>query len=1043
MSGHKSGAIAWFVDNPVAANVLMLFLLIAGYLSLGNIPKELLPKEESRTISISMSYPAASPEEVQEGIVLKIEEALLDVEGIQDVQSVASLATANVRLTVYRGYDVREVMDDVKLAVDSIGSFPKEAERLRVTHARPTELAMQLQLYGEFDEYTAKQLAHNIKHELLALHDVKKVAVWGDRPYEIAVEVSEQQLLKYNVSLQQIADRIRLESVSSPSGGIRAETGNILLRVDGQSYNRNEFENIVLFTAEDGTMIRVRDIGIVKDDFVEWGSYAYFNGKYSVGLAIFATQEQDILEVVDAVRQYVADKQPTLPEGVQMALWADVSYYLNDRLAMMVKNLWLGAVLVFLVLALFMPMATAFWAILGLPVCFAGAFMVMPYAGISFNMVSLFGFILILGMLVDDAIVIAESVDDEIKQNGFSRNSVITGAERVALPAMFGVLTNMIAFSPMLFADGPMSHWLFAIGFIFCACMAFSILESKFVLPAHIHVTGKPLLWGPLGWQHRLQERNSKNLGEWVRKHYTPLLQRCVRFRYLTLSVFIALLIMSYALVKSGLVSYELFPAEPSDFLQVSLNMAEGTSEEQTEAVMQRIRDALDAVEQDYQQQHGTETGLVEHVFRYSSGGVNGFFFVELTKEETRDMDSFEIIESWRNRVGEIEGANLADFSAAGFSGSRSLSFVLTGNNPEALELATNELMDELRAIKGVSNLSSSLDARRQEYILHLKPQASALGLTLGGVALQVRQAFYGAEAQRIQRDYQEITVLVRYPKDQRSNVQDLENMPVRLSNGYTVPLREVAEIEFVMSPTRISRSNREMAVLVSAKVDSEVSEPDGIRRQINQDFLPALFKKYPSVSSQLQGFNLEQKKMEENMKQGFVLALLGVYVLLAIPLKSYIQPFMIMSVIPFGIVGAIVGHGLLGYPVSMMSIFGIIALSGMVVNDSLVMVDFVNQAVRDRQLSKIQAVMESGQRRFRAIMLTTATTFIGMLPMTLENSMQATNMIPMAISMAFGILFATTVTLILVPCLYLVLDDLFSVFGKGEASSGHTVDNG
>lgn len=1037
------GAIAWFVDNPVAANLLMIFIVVAGYISLSFIPKELLPNKENRTINVSMVYPAASPKDVQEGIVLKIEEAILDVDGIQDVHSAATLGQASITITVEEGVRVRQVLEDVRNAVDRISSFPKEAEKLLVSYNRGSSLAMNVQLYGDMDERAAKILLQEMKQEMLAWPHIKKVNKWGDRPFEIVVEVPEYQLIKHNISLQQIAERIRLESVSAPSGGIRAENGNILISVDSQSYFQEEFENVVLFTSEDGTQIRVKDIGEVRDDFVEWNANAYFDGQYGVGLAVSALDNQDLLKVSEAVHEYVKYKKGKLPDGVNITVWADISYYLEGRLSSMIANLATGAFLVILLMMFFVPIKTAFWVMLGLPVCFAGTLIFMPLADVSINMISLFGFIVVLGILVDDAIVISESVDDEVKRSGFSRDSVVIGSQRVAIPAMFGGFTNMAAFAPLLFATGPQSHWLFAIGFVFCITMAFSILESKFVLPAHIGATGKPWMWGPFGAQHRTQLRVNEKLQTWLKSNYSPFLKWCVHYRYIVLSLFLAAFMLSIALVKSGLISYELHPAEPSDYLQVNLTMAEGTSEEQTEEVMQRIHQALEVVDQRYKAALNSDESLVRHVFRYSAGGLSGTFFVELNKEETRHWSSFKIIDEWRAEVGIIEGADMADFASAGFAGGRDLSFALVSDSQEALQLAAQELLEELYSIQGVSNVNSSLDSKRQEYILSLKPQAQALGLTLGGVALQVREAFYGAEAQRIQRDHQEITVMVRYPESSRSSVQDLENMPIRLSNDSTVPLHELVNIEFIMSPTRLAHSNGKSAVLVRAKVNHDISEPATIRNKIRNQFLPELFEKYPSVRNELEGYNKEEKNMEQSMKTSFIIALIAVYVLLAIPLKSYVQPVVIMSVIPFGIVGAILGHGLLGYPVSMMSVFGIIALTGVVVNDSLVMVSFVNDSIRNGEMSRIEAIMNAGQRRFRAIILTTLTTFVGVLPMIFETSMQAANMIPMAISLGFGVLFATVITLVLLPCLYLILHDiqdkLLPLFVKQHNEDSHT----
>ncbi|HEY9032992.1 MAG TPA: efflux RND transporter permease subunit [Pseudomonadales bacterium] len=1024
MAPHNKGIIAWFIANPVAANLLMAFLLVGGYLSFDHIPKELMPRKESKAITITMSYPNASPSEVQEGVVLKIEEAILDVDGIKHIQSVSSLGSGTVRITVYENYSTDEVLDDVRTAVNSVSTFPESAEKPRIQRGRSNQLALQVQLHGDISERQAKQLAHEIKRELLADERIKKVAIWGDRPYEIAIEIAGEQLQKYKLSMQQVVNRIRAESLSTPSGGIRSPNGNVLLRVDGQSYTGEDFENIVLVTNDDGVVVRVGDIGTVTDDFVEWGAYAYFNGDYGLGLAISATEDQDVLEVADAVRAYVEKKQHALPPGVSMTPWADVTYYLSGRLETMFKNLVMGGILVFVILALFMPVKIAFWVMMGLPVCFFGTFLLMPWFGVSFNMVSLFGFILILGILVDDAIVVAESIDNHIREGGYGQHNVTAGTKAVATPAIFGVLTTIIAFTPMLLAQGPQQSWLFSIGFIVCACLMFSLIESKWILPAHLAATSSSSSSGIAGFQQRLQNKVNVRLQGWVSRYYAPLLEWSVRSRYLVLSLFVAILLLSFGLMKSGLVAYDPFPSEASDFLQVRLNMAEGTSEEQTEEVMLRIRDALHELEREYQQEYSTDKGLVLNLFRYGAGGLNGFFFVELVKDEEREIDSFEIVERWRNRVGEVQGANLLDFTASEFAGTRNLSFMLVGNNEEALEAASQELLEELRTFKGLSNFNSTIESLRQEYILSLKPQAIAMGLTLADIANQTKQAFYGAEAQRIQRDHQEIKVMVRYPENERTSILDLEHMFIRLHSGQFVPLRELANIEFVMSPTHITRVNGETAMYISAKADSAIESPGSIRNTIMKKFMPGLLKKYPSVNYRQEGINQEQKDMEAELKNYFLIAMLGVFILLAIPLKSYLQPLIIMSAIPFGIVGAILGHGLLGFAVSMMSLFGIVALTGVVVNDSLLMVDFVNRSVRDG-MDKMSAILQAGQIRFRAIILTTITTFFGVLPMILEQSLQAKNMIPMAISLGFGVLFATAITLLLIPCLYMMLDDI------------------
>ena len=1030
MSEPTKGPIAWFVANPVAANLLMAFLLIAGYLSVAGIPKELLPRAESKVISFSMSYPGASPSEVQEGIVLKVEEAIQDIQGIKHVQSVSSLGSANIRITAYDNQDVNELVEELRMTINSIRTFPEHVDPPNIQRTRYTELAMQVQLHGQLDERMAKLLAEEIKREMLARERIKRVAIWGARPYEIAVEIDNEQLQKYRLTLQDVANRIQAQSINAPSGGIKTETGNIMLRVDGQSYNRADYENISIITADDGTVVSLGDIARVNDGFVEWKAYSYFNGEYSVGLAVSAVGDQDVLDVAREVRRYVNQKRKTLPDGVEITIWADITHYLDGRLRMMVKNLLIGATLVFIILSVFMPLKIAFWVMVGLPVCYMGTFLLMPWFGVSFNMISLFGFILVLGIIVDDAIIVAESIDGQIRKSGPGQASVLEGTKRVATPAIFGVLTTIVAFAPMLLAQGPLQSWLHAIGFIVCACLVFSLIESKLILPAHLGAMSKPWSWGIFGLQYRLQQSANQHLQSGVKKYYAPLLQSCIKNRYLTLSFFIAVLMICFSMVKAGIVSYEPFPSEPSDFLQVRLSMGEGTAEEETEAVMSYIRDELYALEEEYMAEYGTETGLVENLFRYGSGGLNGHFFVELVRDENRYIDSFEIVERWRNRVGEVEGASVLDFTASTFAGSRDLSFMLTGNNKQALELAAEELLEELRSFDGLSNFSSTIESARQEYLLDLKPQAAAMGLTLADIAVQVRQAFHGVEAQRIQRDNQEIRVMVRYPEERRASVLDLETMQIKLPGGRFVPLEEVADITFVMSPVRITRVNNETAVYVGAKVDRAVSEPGSIRRDVMRNFMPKLQERYPSVQYRREGINQEQRETEQQLQRFFLIAMLGIFILLAVPLKSYVQPFIIMSVIPVGIVGAVIGHWLLGFSISFMSLFGIVALTGVVVNDSLIMVDFVNRSVREG-MSKAVAVLEAGQQRFRAIILTTITTFFGVLPMIMERSLQAENMIPMAISLGVGVVFATAITLLLLPCLYMVLEDIKTLIDR------------
>ncbi|NRB37279.1 MAG: efflux RND transporter permease subunit [Pseudomonadales bacterium] len=1032
MAEQEKGLIAWFVDNPVAANLLMVSIIILGWFSLNNIRKELMPQPVSEVITVVVPYPSASPLEVQEGITYKVEDALKNIHGIKKITAYSSYGKSKVQVEVDDGFDTEKMVDEIKDAVDAIGSFPKETERWDITSGKFKSLSIQLQLYGDLSEHDAKILAGEVREELLSQTAAKSISISGVRNFEIGIEISGQQLKKYNLTLRDVAQKIRAESVNLPSGVIETRNGFILLRVQGKSYTQHEFEDIVLVTTEQGSVIRLGDIAKVKDDFVEWGGKGYFDGKRSIGITIFAVGNQDTIQLAKEVKAYAEAKQSDLPDGARLAHWLDVTYYLESRLTMMFENMLYGAILVFFVLALFLDLKTAFWVMVGLPVCYLGTFIVMPmeWIDISLNLVSIFGFILVLGIIVDDAIVVGEAVHTEIEKEGFSNSAVVKGAQRVALPAAIGVLTTIVAFIPMIFVEGPWKAAPQAIGIIVTACLAFSLIESKLILPAHLAASEKGLFrFFKSEWQNKLQLRNNEKLQHWVEHSYAPVLKKAVRSRYITLALFIAGLILTLGLFFGGIVKYVLIVGTPDDYGSVKLHMSAGTLESTTEKVRERIVTALYKVNEKYKEEFNDPDGFLAHLYTSNSGPNDGSFNIELTKNENRAINNMDIMRRWRKEVGEVTEANKLHFSAAS-AGTRNLSFMLASRDQEQLRAASIELMKEVKSYEGLANFSNSVEGGRDEYLLELKPKARALGLTLADISVQVKEAFYGAEAQRIQRDENEIKVMVRYPKESRKSLVDLNQMHIRVSQGRSIPLKEVAYLIPSQSQSQLTRVNYESASFIRARADRAVEDPGKISRTIINEFMPELFKKYPEVSYRADGTALSKEQLESDIEVYFLLALLGVYILLAVPLKSYMQPLIIMSVIPFGVIGAVLGHWMLDYPISMMSLFGIVALSGVVVNDSLIMVDFVNRA-KAEGANTLDAVIGSGMKRFRAIMLTTVTTFVGVLPMLLEDSVQAESLIPMAVSLGFGILFATAITLLLVPCLYVILDDVKQLFSK------------
>lgn len=1027
---HK-GIIAWFAHNSVAANLLMILIFIVGGWSAWNIQRSIQPKIEINVISIVMAYPGAAPEEVEKGIVLKIEESLKDIESIKRVDATASESMASLKLEIYDNVDVLAVMDEVKSAIDSISSFPEESEKPVITRVQIREHAAQLQIYGNLDERGMKALTEEVKEELLQDPDIAYARIWGDREYEIAIEVPESTLRKYNLTLDLVAAAVRGSSMDLPGGSIKTANGEIMLRTKGQAYQQQDFEKIVLIAYPDGTRLTLGDIAIINDGFVEQNGFALFDNKPSMAITIYAVGDQDILTVSRASKRYMEKKRQTLPPGVYIDHWADITFYLEGRLDMMIKNLAMGALLVFLILSLFLNIKLAFWVMAGLPVCFLGTFILMPleYFNVTLNMISLFGFILILGIVVDDAIIIGESASTACEQRGHSVNNVIEGALSVATPATFGVLTTIVAFMPTLFTEGVLSKYPEALGWVVIFCLVFSLIESKWILPAHLaHMKlSNDGIWGKL---NKIPDWNNARLNHFVVHYYKPFLLKCIANRYTTFATFLAMLILVGGLVGGGIIRYVLFPAVPGDFMKSDLEMIEGTADWQTIEAQTHIADSLQRLNERYKLDSGNEDGFIHHMFTWGFDGRFASSLLELTKSENRNITSDEIVEAWRAEVGDIPGAKVISLSNLERMSGPSLGFKLVGKQFDQLKMAANELEEKLASYNGIFDIRNGASAVRDEIILGIKPSAEALGLTRAELGTQVRHAFYGAEAQRIQRDTNEVKVMVRYPIEERKTIANLENMYIRTRSGDEVPFNAVASLSIEPGYTRTTRINSERAITVSAEVNKTLVEPSSLVKDITTNFMPGLQQRYPGVSYKLDGESDEADTMLSSLFWGFGVSLFGIYALLAIPLKSYLQPLIIMGVIPFGIIGAFVGHMFVGIPFDMFSFFGVIALSGVVVNDSLIMVDFVNKSVANG-VEKREAVIDSGSKRFRAILLTSLTTFFGLLPMLLEPSLQAQMVIPMAVSLGFGILFATVITLLLVPCLYIMLDDVERVFSR------------
>jgi len=1029
---QHSGIIAWFAHNHVAANLLMVFILVAGFFSYQNLNKKTFPEFNVNSIQVTVPHLGAAPEEVEFGVILKVEEALEDIEGIKKITSQALEGVGIVTIELQSGYSMSEKLDEVQMQVDAITTFPDQTEKPIIAKQEFKSQVMWLSVSGSMDRRSRQMMAQDIRDEIISLPSVNIAEIVGSRDFEISIELSEEKLQQYQLTFDQVAQAIQRSSIDLPGGTIKTRGGDILLRTTGQAYTGEEFSRLVLRTNSNGTRLVLSDIATVKDGFVEQEDFALFNGENTASIMVQSTGDQNDLDIAREIKAYVVEKNPGLPEGAKLTVWGDSSYYLNARLDMMISNLLMGSFLVFIVLALFLRIKIAFWVMLGIPISFFGAFIMMPLLGdwsVSINLISLFAFIMVLGIVVDDAIVIGESAYAEIQRFGHSRENIINGTMRVAMPATFGVLTTIAAFAPLLMIDATFAAFFRAIALVVSFCLIFSLIESKWILPAHlVHMKYVHLTEQNSNWLERQQIKFKKGLDNFIHQRYKPWLKKALIARYNTMASFIAILILSVGLLVGGFIKLEVFPSVPSDFIQGNLTMIDGSAVSERNKVIERIQKAAQTISKNNLNQ-GLE--FIKHIMVFTHGNTQATFVLELVKPEQRELDAYQIEKLWRDEIGEIPGTKeLRFFAGANAGGGAAIEFQLTGKDYVALEAAAVDIQNKLSAYDGVYDIRNSFSRGSQEIQLSIRPEAEVLGLALADLAKQVRQAFYGEEAQRIQRGRDELKVMVRYPKEDRVSVSDLEDMWIRTPSGEQVPFYQVANISIGQGFSTITRVNQKRSITISADIDAQKVESRKVISEMNETTIPEVLANYPTVKYGVEGASKEQADFLGQLGLAAIGALFLIYGLIAIPTKSYVQPLVIMSVIPFGIIGAIVGHWLMGKTINMMSIYGFIALTGVVVNDSLIMVDFINKAKNTGQ-GMIDIVISAGTARFRAILLTSLTTFFGIFPLYFEQSLQAQFIIPMAISLGFGIIFATVITLFLIPALYLIKDDLHKLFSS------------
>ncbi len=1050
--------IAWFTRNGVAANLVMLILVMGGIASYFTVKRELFPQFSLDMVTVRVPYLGASPEEVEESVIIRIEEAIQSIDGIKEISSVAQEGYGSVTATVEKGYELGKVKDEIKTRVDAITTFPVDTERPIVDEPLIPKEVIRISVFGDASEKEIKKIADRIRNELVEFDGISQAEVQGVRDYEISIEVSENTLRNYNLTFEQVVQAVRGSSVDLPGGLIKAEGGEISLRTKEQAYIGTDFSDIILLTNSDGGKIRLGDIATIRDGFAEQDIITKFNGKLAAIILVKEVGSENPLEISKLVYDYVESASETwVPDGVELEAWSDSSFYLQGRIDMLLENGFIGFLLVLVTLAIFLRPSLALFVAIGIPVSFLATIAIAPALGITINLLSLFAFILVLGIVVDDAIVVGESVFTEFQNNGHGVESAVKGAQRVSMPVTFAIITTAVAFIPVFFLPGMIGKFMYVIPIVVIPTLLFSLVQSKLVLPYHLtlcHVgdkEGRDRL-NPIS---KLQRRFSDGMERFIQNVYMPILDKALSFRWLTLSLFLFALATSIALVAIGAIRFVFFPNVPSDYIFLELKMAEGTPLPETQKAMERIDKAIDEISKEQIDQGSIDPVRNKSVFigysvvaggpgpaAMSSGANVGSIIVELSKAELRDSNADEIARIWREKVGEIPGARKLNFlsSASGPVG-LPVDIRLTGRNFSDLKAASMEIQEELKQFEGLLDIRDTYSEGKRELKVTLKDNARPLGLTASDLGRQIRYAFYGAEAQRVQRDKEDVRVMIRYPKDERESLGNLESMRIVSPNGSRIPISEVADLEYGTGYPSISRLNRQRIINVQADADKAVANSDVISASLYGKFpgdpesiLGHVLQKYPGVASVKGG---EAKDMEESAPAilgGMLLVLVMIYALLAIPFKSYLQPLIVISVIPFGVGGAIYGHLInfqdLGTPqdLSLLSLLGIIAMSGVVVNDSLVLVDRINR-LRSEGMSVFDAVHVGGSQRFRAIILTSITTFVGLVPILMEKSLQAQFLIPMATSLAFGVLFATFITLLLVPCTYLILEDFKSLF--------------
>ncbi len=1035
-----SRAIEWMAGHKVAANLLMIFILSAGFLSVSTIVTEVFPESRLDAVQVRVEYPGASPAEVEEGVIQRIEERVESVEGISQITSTASEGVGVVFVELNLGEDVTRALDEIKAEVDRITSFPLDAEEPEVTQVTNRTRVIEIAVHGDVPERTLKELANRMKDDLSTLPEISFVRTSGVRDYEISIEVPNEVLRSYGLSLEDVARAVRAASLDLPGGRVDTADEEILVRVEGQNYDRDDFAEIIVRGARDGATLRLDQIADVKDGFQDADLINLYDGQPAAFVQVFRTADEQVLEIVDVVERYLdQDLEPTLPRGIEVAIWQNDAELLDSRLSLLRKNGIIGLVLVLIALTLFLDLRLSSWVAVGIALSFIGTFAVMPWLGVSINMMSLFGLILAIGIVVDDAIVVGENIYKERERGTGPLQAAIKGTQRVSVPVTFAVLTTVAAFTPLLFIPGFIGKFLKFIPMVVIAVLLFSLIESLFILPHHLSHLPEGAHARLPGWLWPV-ERVQEAVQSGLRRFIDGPLDRTVRFATehygLVLAGSVSVVLITLGVVAGRYLSFSFLPRIEGDQVIAQVEMPQGTPTERTRdvaAYLERLgRQVADSFQSELSDDHPPLIEAVHvSVGSYPSAEVGpgaGLLpaFIEshkaevvfrLLEAENRQISSTEFEKAWRAAAGDLPGPRSLTFSAQLIDLGAPVQVEISHPDTAVLTRAVGEVQSELRAYAGVFDVRNDQEIGKREVELRLKPRARTLGVTLDDLGRQVRAAFFGAEALRIQRGREEVRVYVRLPEDERNTLADIRRYRIVTPSGAAIPLSEAADVSFGSAPSTIRRVNGRRIVTVMAEVDRSVITGQEANTELTGSILPEAQARYPALRYGFGGEQREQARALGGMMRGFLLAVFVIYALLAIPFRSYVEPLIIMAAVPFGFVGAVVGHLVMGLELGMLSLFGLVGLSGVVVNDSLVLLDFVNAEHRSGKPLP-EAILTAAKIRFRPILLTSLTTFLGVFPLIIERSLQARFLVPMAVSLGVGILFATAIIMVLVPAL-------------------------